>query len=445
MSVLKFLSNSRGTGNLLLRIGTIFNRFGITPRKIEVSLNRYIDITEKFSCLPTFPSTAVILSRHRELVRKLGRRGVEFAVHGYIHTDHKSLSLQEQTRHFKKAKDTFVACQIPFTGFRAPYLRANDETLEALGKLDFVYDSSHVMQWDVVDRTKYSQNEWSEYSKLLDFYQPRDDAHYLTLPRFINGLVEIPVSIPDDESMVDRLGIRDIAEITRIWEVMLQRIYDRGELFTLQLHHERISFCGSALETILKKARELKPPVWIATLGEIAKWWKERSRFTFEVEPQGNGEYRVKANCSEKATVLLRNCKVNRQTTEWSSGYESIDARDFVLKSPTRPFIGVAPNSSQNAIDFLNGEGFVVEKSDQPESYGIYLADLADFQEIDEKPISEAVELSTAPLIRYWRWPEKAKSALAITGDIDSITLIDFVMRILEGWWQNHGYEAIDA
>ena len=79
----------------------------------------------------------------------------------------------------------------------------------------------------------------------------------------------------------------------------------------------------------------------------------------------------------------------------------------------------------------------MVERSDQPDNYGIYLNDLADFQVADEKPLSEIIEHSDAPVLRYWRWPHQARSALSITGDIDSMTLIDFVLRVFETWRQN--------
>jgi peptidoglycan/xylan/chitin deacetylase (PgdA/CDA1 family) len=433
--------SSRGVRNLLSRVRAIFSRFGMTPGKIDAKLNRYVDITEKFDCVPTFPLTAVSLSRHPKLIRKLSDRGVEFAVHGYIHTDYRSLPVETQTRHFEKAIDVFESCQICYTGFRAPYLRGNGATIEALGKLNFVYDSTETIWWDVVDKSKYNGVAWDSYRRLLAFYKPRSAEGYLSLPRFRSGIVEIPVSIPDDEVMIDRLGITDAEEIARIWETIFRRTHARGELFTIQLHHERILICERALEAILQQARGLGSHVWIATLGELAEWWKEKEGFAFEIDSQGNGEYRAKANCSERATILLRNCKVNRPTTQWFDGYQSISARDFVIQSSTRPFVGVAPSSSPHAIRFLEGEGLIVEKSDKPHNYGIYLHDLANFQESDEKRISEAIEASDAPLLRYGRWPAGAKSALAVTGDIDSITLFDFAMRVLEVWRQNgrHG------
>ena len=436
MNIINTLSKSRGTANSVRRAVAILRRFGITPRKIEERLNRYLDITGLYGCVPTFPTTAVTLKRHPDLIRNLSRRGAEFAVHGYIHTDYRSVSFQEQRRHLEKAIGIFESCHIPFSGFRAPYLRSNLGTLEAVGQLKLAYDSSRVIHWDVIDQAKYSKKGWKDYIKLLNFYQALDAVNHSSLPRFENGLVEIPVSIPDDEALVDRLGVEEKEEISKIWNMILQRTYDRGELFTIQLHHERISFCDQALEAVLKQARELDPPVWIATLREIAEWWREKNDFTLEVNAQGSGQWKIKANCSKRATVLLRNCLANKPMANWAGGYQSIDARDFVLISPSSPIIGMSPNCSQDIIRFLKSEGFVVEVADRPENYAIYFDNLNEFGENNQKQICEAIEKSTCPVLRYGRWPEKAKSSLAVTGDIDSITLIDFAMRVFEVWRQ---------
>ena len=76
-----------------------------------------------------------------------------------------------------------------------------------------------------------------------------------------------------------------------------------------------------------------------------------------------------------------------------------------------------------------------MERSSEADKYGIYLANLAHFQESDEKQLAEKLEQSDVPQLRYWRWPNGAKSALSVTGDIDSVTLTDFVLRIIENLW----------
>jgi len=432
------LSQSRGFRNLVRRIGTVLSRFGVTPKKFESKLSQYCAVTSEFGCTPSFCVTAVTLRRRPELMSKLSNQGVELVVHGYIHTDYKSISSKEQARHFQQAIDIFRIHRIPFVGFRAPYLRTSHGTHEVLSNLEFLYDSSCAIYWSVIKQNGYSPEAWSEYQRVLDFYQAKDAQDYLVLPKLTNGPVEIPVSIPDDEVMVDRLGIKDKKEIARVWLAILRQTYERGELFTVQLHPERISLCANALSTILQEARRLKPAVWIATLGEIAEWWRERNGFGLQVDAVGNGRYRVLADCSERATLLLKNCRAEVPAVEyWSDGYQSITAKGFMVRSSRRPVIGVARDSSPDATDFLRSEGFVVERSDQPENYGIYLSDLQSFRVTDEKPLSEKIEHSKAPLLRYWRWPHQAKSALVVTGDVDAITLFDFGLRILETWRQS--------
>ena len=430
------LSKSRGTRNLFLRIITILTRFGITAKGFQHKLKRYSVVTSSLGCTPTFAITAVILKRHAGIIRELHKQGVEFAVHGYIHTDYRLISLEQQTQHFNKAIKIFESSQIPFTGFRAPFLRINGKTPQVLGNLGFKYDSSHSLNWDVIDPAKYSKQSWHEYNRLLDYYVPLNSEEYLSLPRFINGFVEIPVSLPDDEAMVDRLGLKDEKEISRLWLDILQRTYNRGELFTVQLHPERITLCENALIDIIQQSKQHNPPIWVPTLQEIAEWWREKDRFALEVEAKGSGRYRVTADCTDRAMLLVKKCSTNAPLTEWAYGYQSTTAREFVIESPVRPVIGIGPDSSDTAVKFLKSEGYPVEESEQPENYGIYLGDLAQFTEADEKPLSTRIEQSNAPLLRYWRWPYDYKSAMSITGDIDSITLQDFVLRILENWRQ---------
>ncbi len=417
----------------------MLNRFGIFAGKYEDLLRRYSEITRQAGCVPTFPITAVTLRRHPKLIRELHQQGVEFAVHGYIHTDYGILPLKEQDRHFKKAIEVFKDCQVPFTGFRAPFVRVNNETFQALSDLGFFYDSSSVVHWEVISKDKHSRNSWAEYERILNFYKSQQAQNCLVLPRSIDGFIEIPVSMPDDEIMVDRLGIIDGKKISDIWKAILKRTYSRGELFTIQLHPERIPYCEKALLSVMREARKLEPPVWVATLKEIADWWREKDGFDFKIRHLGDNQYRVQANCSDRATILLKNIKADVPAEEWYGGYQSIAARDFVIESPRRPIIGVGPDSSSTAIKFLQGEGYIVEPGTPPENCGVYLGSLTHFNENDEKTLSREIERADAPLLRYWRWPDRARSACSVTGDIDSITLIDFALRIFENWRQNRG------
>jgi hypothetical protein len=427
-----FLSKSRGSRNLYSRIGTVLKNFGISPKKFKILLDRYCTVTEDLGCISTFPVTASVMKRHLKLIRELGEQGIELAVHGYVHTDYGVVSLENQVVHYKKAINTFQKYQIPYTGFRAPFLRINENTIPVLNLLNFSYDSSYIINWDVFDKAMHNKSSWDAYQRLLNFYKPRRYQDFLSVPKYINNVLEIPVSIPDDELMIERLGITDAEEITKIWMSILTKTYKNGELFTIQAHPERILIFENALVDVIQKAKTFSPAVWFTTLGEIANWWKEKNEFRLEIFPEGNGKYRVKSDCTKRATLLLKNCRANIPVKKWFEGYDSVDGKEFIIECESRPVIGVGANTSQDAINFLKNEGFIVESSSERDDYAIYLDDLANFQEIDEKTLYEKIEKSNVPLIRYWRWPNGARSALSLTGDIDSITLSDFALRILE-------------
>jgi hypothetical protein len=80
--------------------------------------------------------------------------------------------------------------------------------------------------------------------------------------------------------------------------------------------------------------------------------------------------------------------------------------------------------------EFLAEEGFPHESSDDGAAYGAHV----DVKDADwsESDVLGAIEAASGPLVRLWRWPQGARSALAVTGDVDALTLRDFVLRSWE-------------
>ena len=425
-------SKSRGLKSFFLRVSTVVSNFGFTPKPFKRLLQNYQSITEELGCVPTFPITAVVLKRHPELIKQMSDQGVEFAVHGYVHVDYYVIPQSVQEKHYQDASILFREKNIPFAGFRAPFLRINEDTFSALDKVGFNYDSSLTVHWDVIDNSKYSQHTWNEYNRVLDFYRSRPAEAMPVLPRFVNNLIEIPVSLPDDEMTVERLGIDDPRDIADFWEDIFKQTQSLGELFTVQLHPERFTLCWLALDRVIKLAKRANPPVWITTLRQIAQWWRERAGFAFDIKLKAKGKYHIKVDCSSRATILVRNGKTNIESTNWYDGYHTINEREFILESNYRPAIGVASNSADEAISFLQAEGYIVEKTANPSEYSIYLGNLKNFKRTDERNLIERIDESENPIVRFWRWPDQARSAITITGDIDSITIADFVKRIIE-------------
>jgi hypothetical protein len=56
--------------------------------------------------------------------------------------------------------------------------------------------------------------------------------------------------------------------------------------------------------------------------------------------------------------------------------------------------------------------------------------DLPSFKAEDERSLLRHIEDSRLPLVRLGRWPNGAKSALVVTGDVDALTIWDYGLRL---------------
>ncbi len=68
--------------------------------------------------------------------------------------------------------------------------------------------------------------------------------------------------------------------------------------------------------------------------------------------------------------------------------------------------------------------------SEDARVYPFYL-ERPDFKPEDERPLLARIEDGDWPMLRLGRWPDGARSALCITGDIDALTLWDYGLRFL--------------
>jgi peptidoglycan/xylan/chitin deacetylase (PgdA/CDA1 family) len=449
MKLTSFLLQSRGPVNLAKRLPTIVTRFGLTERKIDQCLNSFVDITQEFDVRPTLAVTANLLDRYPSLFSRLKNRGVEFAVHGLVHTDYSMLSLETHVAHINEAVEIFYRNDIDFSGFRCPYLRSNKNTLEAVRRLGFNWESSDVIAWDIEDTKNLGGNQGYAYKKLLELYSAKDSASNFAVPRMYGRVAEIPVSIPDDEAIVDRLGLKSASELTRIWLSILDSSYRRGDIFTIQLHHERVPLFKDALRAVLSTARALRPCVFIASLHEIGEWYLKRDKFSLAVNDLGEDRYNVqlvdngigrkpKTGYSD-VTVLVKNLEVeDAEKHEWFGGYSLVKANRFTVRCKKSPAIEPDPDRSLRRAGLLRSEGFIVEglctDGKIADSTGGNASNIHDSlsntgQSFNEVAYINEIDESGMPLVRIWRWPHGCRSALAITGDVDSITITDFARR----------------
>ena len=423
---------ARGASGTLARTAMVVSRFGATTGAMARRLDRYLAITSEHDVRPTWPTTACVLARHPELLRRYAERGVELAVHGLVHGDHARVDRRRQHETIARALAIFERSGLRPSGFRGPYLRYNAATLEVLRALGVRYHSSQAVVFPLRAAVPDPASA-SLYAYALRLYAAVDARRVAVRPRLVDGLVDIPVAVPDDEILLDRLRLAGGA-LSAEWLHILDLTHRRGELFTIQLHPERIDQLGDALDATLTDARRRRPFVYIATLDQIASWWLRRATFSLHVTREGARSCRVRLDADADATLLARGLSV--PASPWYGADSRCEQREFEVETARLPAISVSRRTVPAVRGFLAEEGFAVEVSDDRNAYGAHVDSPG--PSWSEDAVLEAIEAAPGPLVRLWRWPNGARSALAATGDVDALTLRDFALRS----WETRGWSA---
>lgn len=423
MNALLIALRGKGIKNAVRRAAALIRCYGWTAKQMNQTLDRLTHLLSRYGCQATWPITAVALARNDAGIRQLAQQGVEFAIHGHTHIDHSTLSAEEQIERIGKALSIFARSQIQPRGFRCPYLRWNQGTLDALRHHHLLYDSSQALTWNV---SLEGKNE--AYLRALEFYGAQPAANYLSLPYLDQGLIRIPYSLPDDEALVDRLRLPPGPAMAELWVDILEQTWQSGEVFVLGLHPERFRSCAYALEATLAQAQTLTPHVWIARLDEIATWWQERFQTQVQMDDLDDG-FHITVKGDDRVALMAHGVAVSAATKPWFGPYQRIEENDFVVHTPVRPWIGLSMTSPAALADFLKQQGYIVEISDEPQRYSIYL-DEPGFAPKDQRLVFSRLQNDAAPLIKLATWPNGARSALSITGDIDALTLWDYGKRL---------------
>lgn len=418
MNRLKFVLSSRGLKNTVERTRQVASRFGIAADRMERRLLAYRDLLAEYGGQPSLPITAAVMDRNPQVARRLVDGGVELCVHGLIHTDMARLSADTQEAHIRRAVGLFAKHGIEACGFRSPYLKYNAATLEAVERLGFEYDSNLPFYWEPVESLRgLSPEEADGLRRGLRFYDPVKYPSERSLPRYVGGIVEIPVSLPDDEILLDRMGL-PVARIGDIWMEMAGRALERQEMLIVQLHPERILHLEEALRRVLRFANE-GGGFWIATMREIARWWADRVGAGVEVTSPGGDIYRV---------TPAGPARLGLKVVEPLTGVSRVLGPEAEVRSRRRPVIGIDGNTSSNFRRNIRELGYFYDITTDKDSVSLFIDREADVGELET-----IIGRCPNPLLADTRWPAPYKAAMAVTGDIDCLTLGDFLRRFKEG------------
>ena len=425
---LKTWYKRRGANFIIQRGMNLLKRYRLgsdkAVRRIQDCLKGLADL----GCLPTFFTPAFLLQRNPAFIRLLQEAGAEIAVHGYHHINLGDLSASDASCQLLRAVRSFERYGIEARGFRYPYLGYKDEFLAALPDGLFDYSSNQTIYWGV-DKEEYGHQHKNILFNTLDvFYNAKDSSQKLCLPWMRSNMVEIPVCVPDDIQLYDGLRL-DSSGIANAWAQILQQTYLRGEIFTLIFHTELADCCDSPFGELIRRARQYRPGVWIARLREISDWWREKANFKVEITPVATG-LRLHFTCTPHATILARGLDSIGAMPVWYKAYHRLQSNVLEVSTNSRPFVGLGPNAPERTVSFLREQGYILDTGETARSCGIYLDNAVLMKQADEVELTNFIESSPAPLVRFWPWPDGAKSALSFTGDLDALSLMDYASRL---------------
>lgn len=441
MNLVSFSIKSKGTRTFMRRLWTVFARFGVSEARTRRALYTVLQSLQRYHAAPTFFIPAIVLRRHSSLIAGVVSAGAEIGIHGYVHNDYRTLSAREQHEQTQQAISVFSHAAIPQQGFRNPYLGWTHDSVRVFAALGFRYDSNEAIVHDVLDLRRFPAALQASYEKSLTLFQALPCDAYTLRPHYEGTLIRIPTCLPDDEMLFDRLRLTDTEAIGRIWCEVMQRVYERGGIYTLNLHPERAVQCRSALDALLAYAHTRPLPVWLARLQDVASWWQERTQFTLNVTAQSSDCWLLEATCSPQATVLVRHARVvDQPATPWFGPDARLLSRSAVVEARCCPCIALSPDTHHTVANFLREQGYPTIRNlqreasqyalflDMPEGFGASRGE----QLQRRRALLHQVEHLEAPLISFGGWPNGSRAALSITGDIDSVTVQDFFLRILE-------------
>lgn len=442
MNLVSFSLRTKGVHNFVRRLHTVFTRFGFSERASRRALFALLQTLQPYCASPTFFIPAVVLLRHPKLLADVARGGAEIGIHGRVHNDYRTLSTEQQYRQTKQAMTIFTQARIDYAGFRNPYLGWTEGSLEVFRQLGFDYESNEAVFHDVVDLNAFSPLLQSGFAKSLTLFQAIVCNTYTLRPHFEGTLLRIPTSIPDDEMLFDRLRITNPEKVGQIWSDVMERVYKWEGIYTLNLHPERGILCKRALEKLLEFASGQPMPVWITRLQEVATWWQERFAFRFAFRALETNRWQVNAICTERANILGRHLEVEEQQMgPWFGDEQRIEAREFIVHAEQCPSLALSSRTPDEVARFLYEQGYALISNVEEEmqaNYACYLDLPAGLGASREEQIRlrsdlvQKIEALEAPLLRFGYWPSGQRAALAISGDIDSVTIQDFFLRILE-------------
>jgi len=193
-----------------------------------------------------------------DILKKLEKEGNEIGSHGYNH-DGKIAFLPDADIKKRLSYSKSKLKNFNVRGFRSPQLKRNRRFLNLLADY-FEYDSS-------VPNSEYKSSIALRTGSCTVF------------PFFIKNMVEVPLTMPQDFTLIHTMGYSN-NKIINLWKEKIEAIRKINGLVSFNTHPDDYLIGNDKYlgiyEGILKYVSK-QDDKWTALPHEVALWWKERS------------------------------------------------------------------------------------------------------------------------------------------------------------------------
>jgi len=114
----------------------------------------------------------------------------------------------------------------------------------------------------------------------------------------------------------------------------------------------------------------------------------------------------------------------------WDGAYYRLRTRALHVPAEPRPFVGLSEDVPERMASFLREQDYILDTGDTAKTCATYIDAATLARQSSAVELVHHIEASSGPLVRYWRWPDGAKSAMCVSGDLDAITVLDYAARL---------------
>jgi peptidoglycan/xylan/chitin deacetylase (PgdA/CDA1 family) len=232
----------------------------------------FADLLKDKKLPATFFVLTTVAKQYPDALAQLANQ-FELCLHGVVHTGFKGQSAKTQSDRIgtmRRDIQQALPQQQSAKGFRPPLEEYDATTEEALVKNDFLYE--------VVDPA-------SSESRLPFFAKTKvaNKADLVVLPRTQRDDLNLMGEATVESSQEDK-------KILRMLNEDLEMVLNNGALGVLSIHSQNFdpkSPLVVALPQFFNTLISHKDVLWLATAGDIAQWWADRSRVVLKTIARG--------------------------------------------------------------------------------------------------------------------------------------------------------------